>query len=291
MPRVSVILPNYNHAEYLQARIESILKQTYSDFELIFLDDASTDHSLEVFQQYQNHDKISQTIINTKNSGSTFIQWQKGIEKAVGEYIWIAESDDLAEPNFLEKLVSEIDKSSEIGLVYTPSTWINQKNETIHIPEHEAESGIWPSSLLIKKDFIKGNLIYNASSVLFRKKLISQVDFKIINSFKYVGDWLFWVQLIKNNKVSRIADRLNLFRRHSENVSTKAEEKGLIFLEGVTIIKYILDSYDFSFFEKLKVFAYWGNKIRQSPVVEKNDILQQMPLPIRFFYRIFKVLR
>ena len=101
MPKVSVIIPNYNHALFLEQRLESVLNQTYQDFEVIFLDDASTDSSRAVFTKYANHPKISHIIFNETNSGYPFKQWNKGVNLAMGEYIWIAESDDYAELNFL----------------------------------------------------------------------------------------------------------------------------------------------------------------------------------------------
>ena len=76
---VSVIVPCYNHAPYLQARIDSIINQTYQNFELILLDDLSPDNSAEIILSYKNHPKVSHCIINEKNSGSTFAQWNKGL--------------------------------------------------------------------------------------------------------------------------------------------------------------------------------------------------------------------
>lgn len=105
MPLVSVIIPNYNYARYLDARIESVLNQTFTDFELILLDDVSTDDSLKVFDQYKDNPHVSCLVVNETNSGSPFKQWMKGILLAQGKYIWIAEADDLAESDFLEKLL------------------------------------------------------------------------------------------------------------------------------------------------------------------------------------------
>lgn len=102
---VSVIIPNYNHAAYLRQRIDSVLSQSFDDFELILLDDCSTDNSREVLESYWQHPKLSHLIYNETNSGSVFRQWQKGIDLAKGEFIWIAESDDYAHPQFLEKLL------------------------------------------------------------------------------------------------------------------------------------------------------------------------------------------
>jgi glycosyltransferase involved in cell wall biosynthesis len=104
--RVSVIVPNYNHAEYLKQRIDSILNQTYRDFELIILDDGSTDNSREIIDDYVSRFPFIISRFNEVNSGSPFIQWDSGVNKAEGELIWIAESDDFAETTFLEKTTS-----------------------------------------------------------------------------------------------------------------------------------------------------------------------------------------
>ena len=99
---VSVIIPNYCHAQYLDQRIQSVLEQTYQNFEVIILDDKSTDNSLEVIDKYRSHPKVAKVIINEVNSGSPFKQWERGINEASGDIIWIAESDDYCTPDFLE---------------------------------------------------------------------------------------------------------------------------------------------------------------------------------------------
>jgi glycosyltransferase involved in cell wall biosynthesis len=104
-PLVSVIIPNYNHAAYLNERIDSVLNQTFRDFEVILLDDCSTDNSREIIESYRGHEKISQIEYNEVNSGSTFIQWKKGLDLAQGDWIWIAESDDVASNEFLSNAI------------------------------------------------------------------------------------------------------------------------------------------------------------------------------------------
>src|SRR5579862_9471333 len=108
MPRVSVIVPNYNHARFLPQRIESILNQTFQDFELILLDDCSTDDSRSILSRYSGDPRVT-IEFNKVNSGSTFKQWNKGVRLARGEYVWIAESDDYADTRLLEKLVARLD--------------------------------------------------------------------------------------------------------------------------------------------------------------------------------------
>src|SRR6185312_2167115 len=121
MPIVSVIVPNYNHAKFLDQRIDSIINQTYQQFELIILDDCSTDNSREIIEQYRMHPKVSKIVFNEVNSGSPFEQWEKGIGLATGEYIWIAESDDYADERFIESLMALIKIEPETGLAYCGS--------------------------------------------------------------------------------------------------------------------------------------------------------------------------
>lgn len=128
MLKISVIVPNYNHASYLKQRIGSILNQTYQDFELIILDDCSTDNSKEIIEQYRDYPKVKQIVYNTENSGSTFKQWNKGIELSRGEFVWIAESDDFAEPNLLEKLMTGIESDNNIAIAYCQSNRVNTNN-------------------------------------------------------------------------------------------------------------------------------------------------------------------
>lgn len=100
---VSIIIPNYNHALFLKQRIESVLNQTFQDFEVIILDDCSTDYSRDIIELYRGHPKVKEIVYNTQNSASPFIQWGKGIDLAEGDYIWIAESDNIVDTKFLQR--------------------------------------------------------------------------------------------------------------------------------------------------------------------------------------------
>ena len=123
-PKVSVIVPNYNHAQFLDARMQSILSQSFRDFEIIYLDDASTDQSPLVFQKYSSSSGI-RGVVNENNSGCVFKQWNEGVRLARGEYIWIAESDDVAGAAFLDRLVKVLDDNSQVGVVYCRSEVID----------------------------------------------------------------------------------------------------------------------------------------------------------------------
>jgi glycosyltransferase involved in cell wall biosynthesis len=290
MPNVSVIVPCFNHAQYLKKRLDSILNQSVTDIEVFILDDCSTDNSWEIIQEYGKNPKVKYIAKNEQNSGSPFIQWQKGIEMARSEYVWIAESDDFSEIDFLEKNLNILEKNRSIGVSFCPSVWVDSENRTLEIPDHESQPFIESGDFLIKSDFIKGCLIYNASSAVFRKDLMHNVDFECINKFKFTGDWLFWVQLIKNTKVSRIGNRLNYFRRHTENVSSKSNKLGLQFSEGFKVVDYIFEKYQIGFIAKQKIYLKWAVKVINNPDVEPNVALKQLPFQVKFWYNLLPII-
>jgi glycosyltransferase involved in cell wall biosynthesis len=291
MPLVSVIIPCFNHGKYLRQRIETVINQTVSDIEVFLLDDCSTDNSWEIMQEYRSNSKVVYIHRNEKNSGSPFIQWQNGIDIAKGKYIWLAESDDFAALNFLEKHIEVLENNSEIGLSFSPSNWIDTQNNIIDEPNHEAKSFLKNGNDLIVNDFTKGCLIYNASSAVFRKNLIESIDFQVINSYKFTGDWLFWVQLIGSTKVNRTSERLNYFRRHTENVSTKSNKLGLQFSEGFKVVKYIFENHKVSFLQKRKIYMNWASKVKQNTSIEAKKALNLLPNEVGFWYILLPILK
>ena len=128
-PRVSIILPNYNHEPFLRERLDTIIAQTFADWELIILDDCSGDRSMDVIREYAAREpRITHVIANETNSGSTFRQWRKGIALASAPLIWIAESDDAAHPEFLEEAVRALDSSAGTGIVFCNSLLVDGKS-------------------------------------------------------------------------------------------------------------------------------------------------------------------
>ena len=237
---VSVIIPSYNHEKYLKHRIDSVLNQTYQDFELIILDDKSKDNSKKIIETYRDNPKISHIVYNEVNSGTTFKQWKKGIELAKGKYIWIAESDDYTDVTFLEKAMSLIEKNNSI-LCFSQSYVIDEHDTIIRKKEEVLKSSSCDVNFFLSDLLLYGNVVYNASMVVFRKDAIDKAVWDELSRLKYCGDWLFWASLAMNGKgtVSEVKEYLNYFRNHSSNVSNKAEVNGLTFLEGFPISKMI----------------------------------------------------
>lgn len=227
-PLVSVIVPNYNYARYLEHRLQSIVTQTFRDFEIIILDDASTDNSVEIIERWRGHEKVSCIETNNRNSGSPFKQWEKGIEMAKGQYIWIAEADDLAESTFLEKCVAILDCDKRIALVKTMSKFIDANDNDIpqrafekYIPDNKGY--IYNGQEYIKHRMLKANSFYNASMILFRKDAYNRLEDRSYMELKYSGDWLLWGLMMPGALVGEIHEKLSCFRLHGQSVTDKRE--------------------------------------------------------------------
>ena len=228
--KVSVIIPNYNHAAYLHQRIDTVLNQTLKPFEIIILDDASTDNSVEIIEAVVSDDPRIKFIKNAINSGSTFAQWNKGVAMAEGDLIWIAESDDVAEPTFLEKLLPFFESDNKIAMAYCQSNSINAAGEITGTWEtftNDLDSELFNKEFImdgatyIERFLIHRNTIPNASAVIFKKYLYIDSGGGTV-PLKNVGDWLIWLKILSCGKIAFTSMLLNHFRAHGESVIAKS---------------------------------------------------------------------
>jgi len=268
--KVSIILPNYNHGKYLEERINSILSQTYKNWELFILDDCSTDNSLEIIQKYLSYPNIH-LIRNEKNSGSVFKMWIKGleIEDLKGEIIWFAESDDKCDSEFLETLLPFFN-DYKVKLAYSDSHVIDENGKIIgNYLETEYLSSLsktkWNSDYIlnaedeIKDGFGIKNTILNASSMIFRKFDISKIKEDLLK-MKLAGDWYFEINTILDGKIAYSSKRLNYHRRHNESVfgnnENKKEKYKLLFNELKFIHDFILEKFNLDYSFRNKIVKY-----------------------------------
>jgi glycosyltransferase involved in cell wall biosynthesis len=249
-PKVSVIVPNYNHARFLRQRLDSIFNQTFQDFEVIILDDCSTDNSKEVIEEYRNRSQVSHIVYNETNSGSPFKQWAKGFDLAQGEYIWIAESDDWAELIFLEELVPKL-IDEKIALAFCNSKLIYPNKTDVDIKD-VYEDILYEGQWLIRNKMSSSNYILNASSVLFKKCCLDKIS-KTYQSFLSSGDWLFWIEICQCGDVFFSSKMLNYNNRHGYNTTSLWGNRmitGVAHLEDIQIFSFLLKHKYISFFQK-----------------------------------------
>jgi len=242
-PTVSVILPNYNHSVYLKERIESILNQTYQDFELILLDDCSTDGSRAVLSAYKNHPKVASLTCNEVNGGNTFLQWDKGIRLAKGKYIWIAESDDAADVSFLENVVPALEQNPGAAICLTGSFLIDGQSRIMQRKSRDRWKETGEVKAFDGKEYVRHNLlyrnyVYNASMVVFRRDVYERLD-KCFQRLRCAGDWLFWIEMAQEGKVVEVRKKLNYFRLHSNKVTSRSRYTGEGMFDTIDVMSYL----------------------------------------------------
>ncbi|MDN3548732.1 glycosyltransferase family 2 protein [Mucilaginibacter aquaedulcis] len=221
---ISVIIPNYNHAKFLRKRLASILEQTYQDLEVIILDDCSTDNSRAIIEEYRIHPLVKKIIYNAQNSGSPFIQWNKGVALAQGDYVWIAESDDYADQNMLSSCLDALMTSPSSDLAYCDSLEIDEQDNIAgrwSRWQEKLSPNLWTSDFVISGPHLNStynrvaNIIPNASCVLFRRNAYMKSPFlKRIEKLKCTGDWLMWFSILQHTNVCYCHRPLNYFRYH-----------------------------------------------------------------------------
>jgi len=261
---VSVVVPNYNYSRFMYQRIYSILNQNYKIKELIILDDYSKDDSIEVINNMTSKIKKYiniKTIFNTENSGSTFKQWKKGFDNAIGDYVWIAEADDYCEKSLLKNLINPIKKDKNIVISYSDTAFVDV-NGMINLksikPEIDIQkSGHWDKSFINKGIDEIMNYSYlnctiaNVSSCIFKNK---NYDKYLIESGKYhqAGDWLFYLNVMGDGNISYINKPINYYRLHYDNVSS-VMKKQAHFEEIKKIHKYLDNKYKLNNIQKGKI--------------------------------------
>lgn len=295
MPKVSVIIPNYNHAAFLAQRIDSVLNQTYTDFELIILDDCSADSSSAVIAEYRSHPKLAHLHFNKKNSGSPFAQWIKGIELAAGEYIWIAESDDWCEPHFLEKMMVYAERFPTTSLLYSDTILVEDQVAATWKPRLKDDFQFFADRQLLKQKLFNALQINNASAVVFKRNEALK-HLTGLAQYKKHGDYFFWIQLATEGDGVFINAPLNYCRILPTSVTRQALYKNkLSLLEHLEIFRLLCNYLPIlTSKEKLHFFDCWaimfGKMLGIFSIRERYDFyLNTLPASnysIRFFYKV-----
>ena len=278
-PKVSVIVPNYNHSAFLKERIDTILQQTYQDFELIILDDCSTDNSVSIIESYRNNEHVTHIVLNEQNSGSTFLQWDKGVSLAQGEYIWIAESDDAAHPQFLSTLVEQLERHPEAVIAYAHSLWVNEKGETTNDKRHHLNDGsvfMYDGQKFAHRAMLPNNCIYNASMAIFRHDVYEKVD-KSFQQYRMVGDWKFWMGVCLQGSVIEVCQMLNYFRRHSNKVTFKFAASGKDWPEILSLLHSFIPQLNLKGKELRTFRGRWTRNFKKSHYHNKKELTRQYP--------------
>jgi glycosyltransferase involved in cell wall biosynthesis len=218
-PLVSVIITAYNAEKFIQEAIDSIINQTYSNWELILINDFSSDRTGAFFTEIKKQDSRVKIITNSENLGRAKSR-NRGLELAKGEYIAILDADDVSLTDRLEKQVTFLEKNTSIFLVGTGATKINEDGKVIgyHNPIC--------SDIEVKKTLPMRNCIYH-SSVMFRKTSVRYRE-----KFPFSQDYDFYLQLLAENKnLTNIPEKLLKYRIVEQAASWSNSAKQRMFAQ------------------------------------------------------------
>jgi len=210
VPRVSVILPTYNRAQYIEESIRSVLDQTYTDFELIVVDDASTDQTSQIVNA-MNDDRV-RYVRHEQNQGPAVAR-NMGIEHSRGDYLTFQDDDDTWVKHKLQRQVDLLDSySNRLGLVYTGATNINDERE-VYVPSdklEKREKNVYPHILF--------GMFVNIHCMI-RQECLELVG-KFDTEFDRFQDWELWVRIAKHYNVHLIDEKLVYWRKMADKQRT-----------------------------------------------------------------------
>ena len=222
-PKLSIIMPTLNAEKYLRESIDSILDQTFKDFEFLIIDDNSTDNTLKIINNYKDK-RIK--LIKGKNKGIASAL-NLGIKNSKGEYIARMDADDISLPKRLEKQIDFMDKNIEFGICGTKVKPLT--TETIHKN--------WGNWFKTNPKFIDilSNCAFCHPTVMIRKSIIKKHDLYYNEKIHYTEDQELWFRAIKITKFHNLEDQLLIYRLHKSNKSNKNYQKQQAYLKKIKI--------------------------------------------------------
>lgn len=220
--KISVVTASYNYQDYIKEAIQSVLNQTYKDWELIIVDDCSTDNSVQVINSYKD-DRIK-LFVNEKNLGLQKTV-KRGIENATGEWIVFLESDDILKPDNIEKKVRIAQKYKDINLIFNDCEFFGdeEKVRDFSIALKKTRTLLcgknYPQNMFY--NFYLSNKIFTFSSVMAKRDDLLKISFN--PPMDCLLDWWLWVQLAYIGKYYYIPEKLTKWRLHTDSYIYKSK--------------------------------------------------------------------
>lgn len=222
MPKISVIMSVYNGEKYLSPAVESILNQTYRDFEFIIINDGSVDKTQDILEEFQKQDNRIK-IVSRTNKGLVY-SLNEGVSLARGEYIVRMDADDVSAPERLQKQLEYVQRHDLVVC----GTWAEEINT---LGNKIKELKYPPSTEKIKFYTLLHNPFIH-SSVMFRKDVFEKVGgYRAF--FKHIEDYEFWTRIVFKYKTGNITEPLLKYRIHEEQITRK--KKGVMFIKGILV--------------------------------------------------------
>lgn len=220
MSRLSVIMPTYNASKYIKEALESILTQSFQDFELLIIDDNSTDETINIINSFENS-KIRIIKGDCKGISAAL---NKGLKEAKGEYIARMDADDISLPERFEKQITFLDQNPEIGILGTKATAFFEDGRTCDWGDIQA----FPTDL----DMLFECVVCHPT-VMFRKSILEKHNLEYNPEMRWAEDQELWFRALKITKFANIMAPLHKYRVIEQNASTKYKNVGDEFVWGL----------------------------------------------------------
>jgi glycosyltransferase involved in cell wall biosynthesis len=288
----SVIVINFNNAPFLDQRLHSIITQTYPHFELIILDDCSTDESRKIIDAYRHEPKVSHLVYSSENSGSAYGNWEKAITLSQFEWIWIAESDDFADIHFLEACADMINECPEAALCYTDSYILNHETKAIAGTYAARRNKLfstdkWTNDYCndgVKEinQYLKYDCTINNVSAAVFKKHPALLFLKDLAEYKYYGDWYFFLNMCFCSGICYRASPFNTYRFHMDSHLNKKTPLPVSKKEYFQILKLLY--YNESVTDKRKLINLFSYNYLAFGILETG--LREKISIVKTYYRL-----
>lgn len=208
-PKVSVLIPAYNYGHYIGEAIQSVLEQTFSDFELVIFDNQSTDNTVEIVNEFIKKDARIKLVINKTNVGM-FRNYNEALLHANGEYIKFLNADDTFHPEILEKFVKILDNNESVSLVTSYRQEFHDSSKIIATDFHGLQNG----KEMILLALSKLNFIGEPTTVMFRKENLNIGLFD--TSLLFFADLDMWLRHLAVGNLYIVNEVLSYVRKHNE---------------------------------------------------------------------------
>jgi glycosyltransferase involved in cell wall biosynthesis len=222
-PLVSVVMPSYNYREFIGDAIRSVVSQTLEDWELVIIDDHSTDESENVIRDLMKMDSRIRLSVHARNEGIPKTVNQ-GIQMASGKYVALTASDDMLRRDALQRLTDTLENQADYGVVIAEGTVIDERG----VLTGKRTSDIWGPPTLNAGNFFAQLIDHSfVTCNLFRKELVEKYGIWFDEDLKLANDWMFWLDLSEISKFIYISQPLYYYRIHSRNISRSSASKDL----------------------------------------------------------------
>ena len=288
MTKVSIIVPIYNQENYLRECIESLINQTYTDIEILLIDDGSTDNSLKICKEYQKKDKRIKVI--TKENGGLSSTRNVGLDHVTGDFIMFCDSDDFFAPNTVEKMEKTITKYNDD---YSVGNYINCDDDSTLWKKPVFDKKLYPSFELSIKDYDKSFYIMSSSvcNKIFRRSFIEDLNLRFVEGVP-AEDAIFTTYcFMKSTSVHYISDIIYMYRQRSAGTSISTNNN-IKYFKGISEAYYMIyrnfkENNEMTFYQYfyLKTLFYIMYKFIDSTFMtyqEKLDVLEEL----RWFCRL-----